>query len=443
MNVFGHGRPRYFYGYLNSVFVGIALFLLGGANYLLPALSGFMKDDLGWTATGTGGAFSVYYVVFGAMTFIAGSLVLRFGPRLLIAVGALVVVATTVFLSMTQELWQFYVLAGVYAAGVAGGAVVTGPQLTGNWLHRRRGLVIGLQLAATGLGGTFLTLVGERVMEAYGSWRPSWLVIGAMMMVPVVLAALFVRNRPEELGQYIDGVSDPAALAQRSERRSGGAYKSLYAWTMREAARTPTLWLIVLTFGFSDYVFLGTLSHQVTYLTGEAGVSASAAAGALALMVAFMAVGKAGGGWLADKVEPRKTLGLMSLMLAAGLLVLLLWHATPALYVYVILLGVGFGASMAQTSATLANYYGRKNLASIMGLTHGTAALLGALSTTLTGVIADQAGSYIPAFVVMLVLAVVGAACAFLAPIPRRKDEELPAPVGEIPERSAVDGRAS
>lgn len=439
----GSSRPHFFYGYLNSLFVGIALFLLGGANYLMPALSGFMKEDLGWTATATGGAFSVYYVVFGAMTFVSGALVLRFGPRLLIGVGALVVVGTSVLLSLTQELWQFYILAGVYAVGVAGGVVVTGPQLAGNWLHRRRGLVIGLQLAATGLGGTFLTLVSERVMTAYGSWRPSWLVIAAILLVPALLAALLIRDRPEALGQHIDGVDDPAELVAMSERRSGGAYKSLQAWTMGEAARTPTLWLIVLTFGFSDYVFLGTLSHQVTYLTGEAGVSASAAAAALALMVAFMAVGKAGGGWLADRVEPRKTLGLMSLMLAAGLLVLLVWHETEALYVYVVLLGVGFGGSMAQTSATLANYYGRKNLASIMGLTHGTAALLGALSTTLTGVIADQAGSYVPAFTVMLILAMVGTACAFAAPIPRRKDEERPTRVGEVLERSAVDGGTS
>lgn len=413
-------RPRFFYGYVNSVYAGIALFLLGGANYLLPAMSGFMKDDLGWSATATGGAFSVYYVVFGCVTMVSGGLVLRFGPRVLIALGALVVLVVSVLLSFTQQIWQFYLLAGVYAVGVAGGAVVTGPQLAGNWLHRRRGLVIGLQLAATGLGGSVLAVVGERVMAVSGSWRSSWLVIAAIMMLPVILVAGFVRDRPEELGQTIDGASDLARLVARPDAHAHVAYKSLDAWTVGEAARTPTLWLLVLTFGFSDYVFLGTLSHQVTYLTGEAGVSAANAAGVLALMVAFMAVGKAGGGWLADRVEPRKTLGLMSLMLAAGLLVLLAWHSTGALYSYVILLGVGFGASMAQTSATLANYYGRRHLASIMGLAHGTAALLGALSTTMTGVIRDTAGSYVPAFIVMLVLAVIGAACSFLAPIPRR-----------------------
>lgn len=426
-------RPRHFYGYLNSLFAGVALFLLGGANYLLPAMSGFMKDDLGWSATATGGAFSVYYVVFGGVTMASGWLVLRFGPRRLICAGAVVVLVCSVLLSVTGQLWQFYLLAILYALGVAAGAVVTGAQLAGNWLHRRRGLVIGLQLAATGLGGSVLALVGERVMDAYGSWRPSWLVVAALMALAVILPAFFVRDRPEELGQHIDGTEVGARAAGRSledtpARPVRGAYKCLHPWTTGQAARTSTLWLIVLTFGFSDYVFLGTLSHQVTYLTGEAGVSASAAAGALALMVAFMAVGKAGGGWLADRVEPRKTLGLMSLMLAAGLLVLLLWHVTFALYVYVVLLGVGFGASMSQTSATLANYYGRTNLAGIMGLAHGTAALLGALSTTLTGVIRDAAGSYVPAFIVMLVLAVLGSMCAFAAPIPRYRGMGAGAP---------------
>jgi len=91
--------------------------------------------------------------------------------------------------------------------------------------------------------------------------------------------------------------------------------------------------------------------------------------------------------------------------------------------VYVVLLGVGFGASKSQTSATHANYYGRKNLAGVMGLAHGSAALLGALSTTLTGVIRDAVGSYVPAFVVMLALAVLGAVCAFSAPVPHQRRE--------------------
>jgi MFS family permease len=421
-------RPKYFYGYINSVFAGIALFLVGGANYVLPAMSGFMRNDLGWSATATGGAFSVYYVVFGAFVMGAGALVVRFGPRLLIGAGAFVIVIACVLLSVTHQLWQFYLLAGLYAAGMSSGGVVTGPQLASNWLHKRRGLVIGLLFAVAGLGGSVLVIVGERVMGAYGSWRPSWVVMAGIMLIPVILAALLIRNRPEDLGQNVDAVEDLARLVATPEKRSDRAYKCLEGWTVREAARTPSLWLLVLTFGFSDYVMLGMLSHQVTYLTKEVGISAGVAAGALALMVAFMAVGKAGGGWLADRIEPRKTLGLMSLMLAAGLLVLLFWHTRFALYLYVILLGVGFGGSMTQTTATVANYYGRKNVAAIMGLVHGSAALLGALSTTMTGVIRDSAGTYVPAFIVMLVLAVVGATCAFLARIPQRKVETADEP---------------
>lgn len=421
----------HFYGYINSVFAGIALFLLAGANYLLPAMSGFMKEDLGWSATATGGAFSVYYVVFGAFVMGAGMLVVRFGPRLLIVAGAIVIAVTCLLLSLTHHLWQFYLLAALWAAGVSAGGVVTGPQLTSNWLHKWRGLVIGLTLAATGLGGSLLAVVGERAMSAFGSWRISWLILAALMLIAVFVAAVFVRNRPEELGQSIDGAADLAELEARKTVRRDRAYKCLDPWTMREAAKSPSLWLILFTFGFSNYVFLGTLSHQVTYLTGEADISEGTAAGALALMVGFMAVGKAAGGWLADRVEPRKTLGFMPFMLAAGVLVLLLWHATAALYFYVILLGIGYGGSMAQTNSTLANYYGRDNIAAIIGLVHGLAALLGALSTVMTGVIRDYAGTYVPAFVAMSVLAVVGAACAFLAPVPQRTMNMAKAPSGD------------
>lgn len=263
-------------------------------------------------------------------------------------------------------------------------------------------------------------------MSACDSWRPSWLVTGALVLLSVILAATVIRNRPEDLGQKIDGVRDLAELVEETDASTRGTYKCLNPWTFREAATTPTLWLIVVSFGLSDYVFFGMLSHQVPFLIGEVGVSPATAAGVLALMVGFMAVGKAGGGWLADKIEPRKTLGMTLLMLAAGLALLLVWRSTVALYLYVVLLGAGYGACLTQTSATLANYYGHRYLSALMGATHGSAMLLAALSAFVTGALHDYAGSYVLPFLVMLGLAVVGSACAFIAPIPGRSIATMP-----------------
>ncbi|MFN2166833.1 MAG: MFS transporter, partial [Anaerolineae bacterium] len=388
---------------------------------LLPALAGFMKSDLGWSAAATGGAFSVYHVVFGAFCMGAGLLVVRFGPRLLLGAGALTVVAACVLLAFTEALWQFYALAALFAAGIAGGGVVTGPQLAANWLHRRRGLVIGLLLASTAIGGSLLTMVSERVIAAYGSWRPAWLVVATLVMVSVLLAAFLVRNRPEDNGQLIDGVNDLSELAPLPERGRSRVYKCLDPWTPREAFRTRSLWLIIVAFGFCDYAYLGTLAHQMTYLTDEAGIGVTVAASALALTIGTTAVGKVVGGWLADRVEPANTLAGMSLLLALALFLLLTWHSSSSLYVYVVFLGLGYGGAMAQTTAVLPNYFGRRHAGSILGLSMGIAVFLGALSTTLTGVIRDATGSYVPAFLVMLVLMVIGAGCAFLARVPRPK----------------------
>jgi MFS family permease len=412
------GRKR-FYGYFNSAFAGIAVLLVGGSHYMLPALAGFMQKDLGWGAGPYGAAFSVYHVVFGLVTAVAGALAVRFGPRSLIVAGAAVLVAACLLLSLVRELWQFYLIVAIYGAATAGGAVVTGPQLASNWLRKRRGMVIGLLLAATALGGSLLTLVAERVMTAAGSWRISWLVVAGIMLIAVVVTLGLVRNRPEDLGQRMDGIGTSSSAQRSRGGQKKQVYKSLDPWTVREALQTATLWMLVLVFGICNFAYLGTLPHTVSYLTGEVGVSAEAAAGALALMVAFMAVGKAGGGWLADRVEPRMTRGLSSLAMALGLSLLIFWHAVPALYVYVVLFGFGFGGCQSQTVASFANYFGPKHMAAILGVTMGLAALLGALGTWVTGFIRDQTGSYVTAFVVMMILSVAGAVCAFFTPLPR------------------------
>lgn len=54
----------------------------------------------------------------------------------------------------------------------------------------------------------------------------------------------------------------------------------------------------------------------------------------------------------------------------------------------------------------------------------------------------DQAGSYVPAFTVMLILSVIGAGITFLTPVPRRKAETAQVPIVAETVRARSGGRA-
>jgi MFS family permease len=243
------------------------------------------------------------------------------------------------------------------------------------------------------------------------------------MLLPGLLTLLFIRNKPDELGQEPDGAMQARDLQDGSTAidQASRVYKTEQSWETRAALRTAAFWLIALVNGIMFFLLQATTAHQVAYLAGEAGMELGIAASALGLIAGFSVIGRLAAGWLGDRVEPRYVMAGQLLLLGLGLVILIMGQGLVALYAYVVLFGVGYGGIIVLAPATMLNYFGSKRYAAIMGIAMPAATVLGALSPVLVGVIKDASDSYLPAFVMMMVVAAAGALCAVVArpPVPR------------------------
>jgi MFS family permease len=161
-------------------------------------------------------------------------------------------------------------------------------------------------------------------------------------------------------------------------------------------------------------------AHQVAYLAGEAGLDLAIAASALGLVAGTSVIGRLFSGWLGDRIEPRYVITGLLLAMGLSLVILMLGQGLVALYIYVVLFGIGYGGIIVVASAAFLNYFGTKSYAQIMGISMPVGTVLGILSPLLVGGIKDATGSYVPAFVMMVGVAVAGALCAYLGrpPVP-------------------------
>ncbi len=411
-----------FYGYAIVVSAFLVYFILGGAYYSLSVLAPVMAADLGWSAAAFGAAFSVFALTTGIGAPLVGAFVVRFGPRLAILGGSVLVAAGLVLLSSTTTAWQLYGFIVVLGAGISLGGSLPVQQIVGNWFVRRRSSFLGLVLSGAGVGGLAITTLAARVATTSGSWCSAWLALAALMVLPVLVAVLFLRNRPEELGQKADGVSqepDPEAAIAAAQPASR-VYRTKLQWETRNAIKTRSFWLISLATGIMFFLLQAITAHQVAYLAGEAGLDLAIAASALGLVAGSSVIGRLVAGWLGDRVEPRHVIAGLLLAMGVSLLILMVGRGLVALYVYVLLFGIGYGGIIVVTSAAFLNYFGTRSYASIMGISMPVGTVLGILSPLLVGGIKDASGSYVPAFVLMVGVAVTGALCAFLArpPVP-------------------------
>jgi MFS family permease len=411
-----------FYGYTIVISAFLVYFFLGGAYYSLSVLAPVMAEDLGWGAAQFGAAFSIFALTMGTGAPLVGAFVVRFGPRLAILGGSIVVAAGLILLSTTHAIWQLYGFVIVVGAGISLGGILPAQQIVGNWFVLRRSLFLGLVLSGAGVGGLAITTLAARVVTASGSWRNSWLVLAGLMVLPVLIAVLLLRNRPEELGQSTDGTNlDPDAQEGiAASRPTGRIYRTSVQWDTRAALRTRSFWLISLATGIMFFLLQAITAHQVAFLAGEAGHDLTIAASALGLVAGTSVIGRLFSGWLGDRIEPRYVIAGLLLAMGLSLLVLVLGQGLIALYIYVILFGVGYGGIIVMSSAAFLNYFGTKSYAQIMGVSMPVGTALGIISPLLVGGIKDANGSYVPALLLMVGIAVAGALCAYLGrpPVP-------------------------
>lgn len=424
------------YRYVIAASAFVVYLLVAGIYYGLSVLIPIMAADLGWTATAFGAAFSIFALLLGLSAPLVGAFVVRFGARVAILIGSLLAATALAFMSITSAVWQLYALIILLGSGFGLGTMLPMQQLIGDWFVTRRSLFLGLVLSGAGLGGLVIAPLTSGLASVLGSWRPVWLVLASLLLLPALLALFVIRDRPEDLGQRAEGVTQrtgPGTTAPAPEE-THRVYRSRHLWETKAAIQTRAFWLITLACGIMFFLLQAITAHQVAYLVDEAQIDLTVAASALGLIAGSSIVGRLASGWLGDRVEPRVVTAGLLLMMSFSLIVLLFGNGLVSLYLYVVLFGIGYGGIIVLIPAMVLNYYGSRNSAAIMGIAMLMQTILGALGAIVVGGIKDAHNSYLPAFWLMIGMGVAGALCALAAsPPPPPGEVDAPAPVPRSP----------
>jgi MFS family permease len=386
----------FFYGW---IIVGIAMlagFLGSGVSNVTMAVAlKPITEDLGWSRTLTSSAITIGSVVGGLLAPLIGPLADRLGPRILLPIGAGLVGTFVLCLSLTYEPWQFYAtfvparaLAETLLTGVVPMTAVT------NWFYSKRPRAIGLVALSVPLGSFVLSLLYQFMIASYG-WRSAFMMLGVALWLFVVLPGLFLlRRQPEDMGVLPDGALPVAVKSPQAEPQFEPPIAAAeQSWTLKDAMRTRTLWLLVAAASFYSLSTGGIAFHMVAYFT-DMTIQPAAAAGALSVMALTGAFGSGLWGALAEKFHPR-TLGVATMLLAAAAVVLLTQvRGAPAAFFFSIIFGLSARGGFVLMHVLLARYFGRRSFGAITSVLepfHKGGLGVGAL---MAGLAFDMSGSY-------------------------------------------------
>ncbi len=394
-------RPRIFYGWWVALAFCLIVFLSTGIRFTVGPFLKPLVGDLGLDRGSFSLVVSLSLFLYGAFMPVVGRLVDRFGSRVVVTAGTLVLAVALAATGRATTLWQLYLFYGVLAAvGLAATGHVVASAILVRWFVRRRGTVVGVLSGASMAGMTFLVPITMWFILTVG-WRTTYLLLGIFTLVLVLPLSLWVlRDDPEAIGQYPDGLAPDAA-----GESSAGALAERTA--VGEALQAPPFWQLsggLFTCGFS----MSLLSaHGVPMLTDH-GFHPMTASWALGLLGGTSIAGATALGLISDRLGRKPVLAGIYFLRALAFSVLFLAQDPLTLVVVAIIGGLGMGGSLAMTSALTGDIFGRFSVGSIFGLiflVHQAGASLG---SWLAGFLFDVTGGYGAAFAVACGLLLVG-----------------------------------
>lgn len=392
----GSPRKGFFYGW----WVIIALFFVGlfgpMGRYSLTALAPFIQEELLWTKSQIGMAFSIHLWVYSFLVLLVGWMVDRIGSRRVIFLGGFILLIAVTLLSRVSTLWQFYLFFGVITAlGVSMTHFAPNQATSRKWFIRKAGLAGGIIAAAVGVGSAVLSPALTISAGSIG-WRATWFICALSFGIIIMLLAwLVIRNTPESMGLHPDGTAEAPTEADVASLEAGEA-----VWSSKEALRTSSFWLLVVAFSLNDIPLMGMMTQIVMW-----GVDLGeplATAGIFMTAFTFPSVlTKILGGWLGDRYGKRR---MLILAYCASLLIMVgAWltvGSKSSLFIIAILFGMSSGLPIAVFVPYLGDLFGRASLGTLVGILTCGATFVGGFGPLIWGSIADITGSYSPACLV-------------------------------------------
>ena len=398
---------RLHYGWIVAAVTFATLLAAAGIRATPGVLMVPLQDEFGWTRASISFAVSVNLLLYGLMGPFSAALVDRLGARRTMMTGmALLASAVSLTATMTAS-WQLVLLWGiVVGAGSGMVALALAATIVNRWFAERRGLVMGVLTASTATGQLVFLPFLASIVEHFG-WRPAVLTIAGVGLFTVPLIALFMRDRPADLGLMPVGAA--AGTPPVPVAKGNPVTAALEA--LGESARSRDFWLLALSFFICGLSTNGLIGTHLIPACFDHGIPEVMAASLLATMGVFDFIGTTASGWLSDRWNSRYLLCWYYGLRGISLLFLpLALDSSIGLGFFAVFYGLDWIATVPPTVRLTADIFGKEKAGMVFGWIVASHQVGAAVAAFGAGVVRTYFGDYFDAFMIAGIACLIAAA---------------------------------
>jgi MFS transporter, OFA family, oxalate/formate antiporter len=393
----------------------IAMMAVSSPQYVWTLFTGPLNQKLGTTLAELQWTVSLLIILQTWFSPFQAYLVDRFGPRLLISVGALMSGGSWILSASVDNIWMLYLTYGVIG-GFGTGIIYVGIiGLMVRWFPDRRGLATGLAAAGYGFGAFFTSFPIDSMIKSSG-YAHTLVVWGVIQGVIGLLAAQWLYTPPENY--QVQSAASSAGLAAQQTQRS---------YSPQEMLKNPIFYLLFLMMSM-----MSTSGLMVVFNVGpfakDFGVANMLVLGMAALPLSLTLSRFTNGltrpffGWVSDHIGREATMALAFSLECVAILILFAYINQPALFVVLTgLVFFGWGEIFSLFPSTLTDTFGPKYAATNYGFLYIAQGVGSILAGPAAAFLKQTTGSWNAVFIVVAVLDALTAVLAITALLPMRR----------------------
>lgn len=309
-------------------------------------------------------ASSIYTIMFAVVSPIVGTQIAKGRIKPLLFASAVLFGGGFLAMSFVNNIVAFYIVYALIGLGGALGGPVVGGALPAAWFDKRKGLAVGIVNCGGGIAAILVAPIIANVMTGMGT-QTAFIVIGIIAIVLLVVAAILIKSKPQDIGLMPDGLTKEEYEALPVKERP-----VVVGLTRSQALKTPTLWMIAVALMFLGFGQLGVMQNAAAYLT-DLQFDPQITATALGCIGMAGVAGKLFFGWLVDRMDAKVVFCIGNILLIVGTLFLtyttqgstLVW-----LLGYALLFGFGVGCWTPCITVLLGRMMGMAYFGAIWGV---------------------------------------------------------------------------
>lgn len=393
-----------------QLFLGlVCMMAISSPQYVWTLFTKPLMTQLGVSLTQLQVTFSIFIVLQTFLSPLQGYLIETFGPKLLLAVGAIMTGLSWVLAASADTLISVYVTYGLLG-GIGTGIIYVGIiGLMVAWFPDKRGMAAGVVAAGYGMGAVLSTFPVTISIAKLG-YQPTLLHFGLIFGAIAFLAALGMKRPPDDwMGDYI-------ARTKKTEGLGSG-----------QMLKTPVFWLMFAMMTMMSTSGLMVISQMASF-SRDFGIAGATIFGMGALPLALTIDRFTNGltrpffGWVSDRIGREPTM-----LIAFGLeaIAMTLWLLTrDNTLLFVLLSGLvffGWGEIFSLFPSTLTDTFGERHATTNYGFLYMAQGVGSIFGGPLSAHLHEISGSWLPVFAVAISLDALTALLAIAVLKPMRE----------------------